>query len=669
MELAFSLTVWVLCCLLLHAANAAGDQPRCDILPGQKSPVSAVYTSSKTVRGCLRTSPTDQVHVLNMINSGQPDISVLILEVEAAVNPLPPEVNVLFVLQTTGYFKIFLLFSDVLQNHPVSIHLPLASDLFSNHQLMEINKTNLPTDSEELLRWTKEEYGDITSFAELRSPLKIRFTVGVGILGSQDCHLQTDFNAKRYMECDYRPNEIQVCKVLRSQETKQAFMLQVHWDQGEAGTQLTSLNVTMECSVKDNEEDTLILQSNSGQIWNITSHHSIKILASGRFHLNGFQIPEHHAPIKVPSSPDELWDFSRERNIHIASYMAVHSASHVTVILHNCDIKSTKEPIITTDASIPGKEQLIMLISLLQPWVCDRDSLDIVLAKKPFPNSSEPIFAGITLRDKRCSAEENGTHLYLTTSVKDCFTEVDHKKHVKNEMSIILMPSADVIQVPFECVPQQSPSVEIHLSRSSEFTKLSTIIEANKIIYAQVFVNPATAESQFQLKECWLQLEGEWKIPLILQDFSSDPAIDFLIPAKESPGMKTHQFSFIYKAEEGRLVQPANLKCLLCLQTKKSNSDCPRKKQLEKSLEVILTNPNTVLPVSGLGMVAVLSITFGAFLTGALLTAALWCIYSHTRPPAKPQPVPGNQAASESSSANHSIGSTQSTPCSTSSMA
>nr|XP_033817177.1 endoglin-like [Geotrypetes seraphini] len=563
MELAFSLAVWALC-LFLHTANGAGEQWNCKILPGQKIPVSAMYTSSKTVTGCLSTSPADQAHVLNVRHLGEPHIPLLTLEVEAAVNPLPPEVKVLFVLQTVGYLKIFLSFSDVFRNHLVRIYAPSSSNLISNHELMEINETNLPADSEELLWWAKKEFGNITSFAELHSPLKIHFSLGPDILGSQDCHLQEDFNARNYMECDYRPNKIKVCKVLRSQETKQAFMLQVNWVQGDAGPQLTNLNVTMECSVKDNEEDTLILQSNSGQIWNITSNHNLKIVASGRFHLNGLQGPAHYD--KVPSSQSELEDFSWDRNIHIASYIEVHSASQVTVVLHNCDIKSTREPIITTDSSISGKEELKMLISLLQPWMCDQDSLDIVLAKQPFPNSSQPIFAGITLRDFQCSAKDNGTHLYLTSSVKDCLTEVDHRQHVKNEMNIILMSSADFIQVPFECIPQLPPSVEIQLSRSSEFTKLTTIIEANKIIYAQVFVNPATAESQFQIKECWLQLEGEWKVPLTLQDFSSDPTINILMSAQESPGMKTHQFSFIYKAEEGRLAQPANLKCLLCLQ-------------------------------------------------------------------------------------------------------
>uniref|UniRef100_A0A673W0D4 Transforming growth factor, beta receptor III n=1 Tax=Salmo trutta TaxID=8032 RepID=A0A673W0D4_SALTR len=66
----------------------------------------------------------------------------------------------------------------------------------------------------------------------------------------------------------------------------------------------------------------------------------------------------------------------------------------------------------------------------------------------------------------------------------------------------------------------------------------------------------------------------------------------------------------------------------------------------------------------------VVGIAFAAFVIGALLTGALWFIYSHTgdtagrQQPLKPQPPP-----SENSSVAHSIGSTQSTPCSSSSTA
>ncbi|GAA6230959.1 transforming growth factor beta receptor type 3 [Lates japonicus] len=66
----------------------------------------------------------------------------------------------------------------------------------------------------------------------------------------------------------------------------------------------------------------------------------------------------------------------------------------------------------------------------------------------------------------------------------------------------------------------------------------------------------------------------------------------------------------------------------------------------------------------------VVGIAFAAFVIGALLTGALWFIYSHTGETAGTQQVQQkSQPASENSSAAHSIGSTQSTPCSSSSTA
>lgn len=65
----------------------------------------------------------------------------------------------------------------------------------------------------------------------------------------------------------------------------------------------------------------------------------------------------------------------------------------------------------------------------------------------------------------------------------------------------------------------------------------------------------------------------------------------------------------------------------------------------------------------------VVGIAFAAFVIGALLTGALWFIYSHTGGTGAGQQVPNCPPVSENSSAAHSIGSTQSTPCSSSSNA
>lgn len=81
----------------------------------------------------------------------------------------------------------------------------------------------------------------------------------------------------------------------------------------------------------------------------------------------------------------------------------------------------------------------------------------------------------------------------------------------------------------------------------------------------------------------------------------------------------------------------------------------------------ITTNQPNTLYVLDTPMVV--GIAFAAFVIGALLTGALWFIYSHTGGTAGTQPVQKSQPASENSSAAHSIGSTQSTPCSSSSTA
>ncbi|ELK34426.1 Transforming growth factor beta receptor type 3 [Myotis davidii] len=84
-----------------------------------------------------------------------------------------------------------------------------------------------------------------------------------------------------------------------------------------------------------------------------------------------------------------------------------------------------------------------------------------------------------------------------------------------------------------------------------------------------------------------------------------------------------------------------------------------------------IKEPNPISPpiFHGLDTITVMGIAFAAFVIGALLTGALWYIYSHTGETAGRQQVPTSPPASENSSAAHSIGSTQSTPCSSSSTA
>ncbi|XP_051855968.1 transforming growth factor beta receptor type 3 [Antechinus flavipes] len=88
----------------------------------------------------------------------------------------------------------------------------------------------------------------------------------------------------------------------------------------------------------------------------------------------------------------------------------------------------------------------------------------------------------------------------------------------------------------------------------------------------------------------------------------------------------------------------------------------------DEATDSTIANPVGKSPhfLPGLDTLTVMGIAFAAFVIGALLMGALWYIYSHTGETAGRQQVPTTPPASENSSAAHSIGSTQSTPCSSS---
>lgn len=182
--------------------------------------------------------------------------------------------------------------------------------------------------------------------------------------------------------------------------------------------------------------------------------------------------------------------------------------------------------------------------------------------------------------------------------------------------------------------------------------------------------------------------------------FYSPKRVHFPIPQAE---MDKKRFSFVFKSIFNTSLLFLQCELTLCTKKEKDPQKLPKcvppdeactsldasmiwammqnKKTFTKPLAVIhqeaeetgpsFKEPNPISPpvFHGLDTLTVMGIAFAAFVIGALLTGALWYIYSHTGETAGRQQVPTSPPASENSSAAHSIGSTQSTPCSSSSAA
>ncbi|XP_070688172.1 transforming growth factor beta receptor type 3 [Pempheris klunzingeri] len=236
-------------------------------------------------------------------------------------------------------------------------------------------------------------------------------------------------------------------------------------------------------------------------------------------------------------------------------------------------------------------------------------------------------------------------------------------------------------------------------------------VSQNQQVFVEVTSTAADPELGFTITSCFISPNSN---PSVASDYTliqmvcpTDDSIkyyprrDFPIPHTQ---MEKKSFSFTFKSKFNVSLLFLHCEMSLCSKRSQSNQRLPPCLQPSEncdslSLDNILammmntktsTKPLVVVDGSGppdmavtptpsqdppdnrlyvLDTPTVVGIAFAAFVIGALLTGALWCIYSHTGETAGTQQVQKSQPASENSSAAHSIGSTQSTPCSSSSTA
>ncbi|XP_025768571.1 transforming growth factor beta receptor type 3 [Puma concolor] len=239
-------------------------------------------------------------------------------------------------------------------------------------------------------------------------------------------------------------------------------------------------------------------------------------------------------------------------------------------------------------------------------------------------------------------------------------------------------------------------------------------VAENGHIYVEVSVTKADQELGFAIQTCFI---SPYSNPDRMSDYTiienicpKDESVKFYNPKRvhfpiPQAEMDKKRFSFVFKSIFNTSLLFLQCELTLCTKKEKDPQKLPKcvppdeactsldasmiwammqtKKTFTKPLAVIhqqeevketslsIKEPNPVPPqiFHGLDTLTVMGIAFAAFVIGALLTGALWYIYSHTGQTAGRQQVPTSPPASENSSAAHSIGSTQSTPCSSSSAA
>ncbi|NXL28239.1 EGLN protein, partial [Glaucidium brasilianum] len=600
-----------------------GRAEGCDLQPvTAEPPIALSYATSTVQRGCVSSSSLGSSHEVHILSIEGSKVSKRGPGLYTYIVPTPTHAREGCALSPQPHLRLLLVLQDAY------LVLETATSRGPNPPVA--------TSEGQLLAWARETYGGITSYSKVRDPRSVQLRLGEDASSPPDCIPRERFDAVLHLETEVFFHEVKSCSHGDAQSTKAAHIIHL---QPEPSSPITHVNLSLTCPERAISNQILILQSRVDLTWFLSVNKChIQFLVSGKYML--MSMSKILTGEQLPDTEQGLVAKAFEKNYSvIASYSAIPTSTRISLELQEHEVVS-RAPVTSTPPAPTINSAAHTLLRMLEPWKCTDETMEIVIARSYL----EPIkdVVNITLRDINCQAEKNATHFMLKTPLSHCGTSLEGRGHANNELILNLATGAVLqsVRVAFQCkIPRE---LFLHLFPTGAFEAPQTELEVNK----ETFCDPPR---HAVMPPCW-----------------SPPSV--VCPTPPGDGTQLGAASLVPRNPGGSQPWP-----LAVVQVSPPISPQPPPLQnntiFEKVLEVTVKDGWRLPNNRGLGLAAVLGITFGAFLIGALLTAGLWYIYSHTRPISKLQPVSSTAPASESSSTNHSIGSSQSTPCSTSSMA
>ncbi|XP_060538080.1 transforming growth factor beta receptor type 3-like, partial [Pantherophis guttatus] len=537
--------LWYFAVLLLISGPAAMTTSVLNSLGCVPEPISrdqavnVFYTTSVVANGCEARGPIDpelEVHVLNLKYS-RSQMSTLQLNVSSGA--ARDDCKAIFVLNSNSSF-VLTIHSDE-DCHPVVIHSSRSYVMPPfNHNSTEIL---LPYSSKQLLRWAKETYGGVSSFAELEDPQRILFQVGRAPSANEDCLLAQNFNAESYLEVEVHSHKVEMCLDSHKESGNVGHILWLQQSPPESGDALD-----------------FVAEEHQNMLWKMGHGFSfLQLLASGKYSfatLSGV-----HNGMTLPDNKEELIQKARN-NSFVASYTEIPSAKTISLeykrICGSTVVTTTPPPQTAENLTV----KVHQLINLCKPWKCLDSSIEIAILKITLAALHTEVDA-ITLKDPSCRARENTTHFVLNSILDKCSTQLEGGVHVKNQLIIMLPVFPGKVTVPFECdLPEK---VSLQLYNSEDFASPSNpVIQAHQVTYVEVSLRTAMTQFSLEMGDCFLKPRDN--PPQLL--FHQGVSMSYSVATLKSPSPKTQRFSFTYKPEEELWsIDSATLVCVVHLNT------------------------------------------------------------------------------------------------------
>ncbi|KAG8132633.1 hypothetical protein E2320_010483 [Naja naja] len=579
----------------------------------------------------------------------------------------------------------------------------------------------LPQGNRHLLEWAEKEYGAVTSFTEFKISRNVYIKVGEVQLFPTTCNIEKNFISLNYLAGYLQPKTAEGCIISSVAHDKEVHIIELITPDSNSAFQVDII-----IDIRPSQPDTtlvrdlvLILKCRKSVNWVIKSHDVQGRLEAITSNGVGFgkETERSMAMSKtivfdMPSSHENLIAWAYEHGHYpVTTYTKAPLANRFHLQLVDAEEMNDEEE--EEDFLPPELKELLHGIKAPPAPRLSEDMRFSFLHESnqgsfPSADTVDPIMAGHgfeQLLPKDPEPEEVQGSVDVAMSV------------MCNDTSMMVAVAKDSLE--FNCTfhqPRDSKvskfwPPEIHVGNATfgmelyETELFRTPVQGffsvadNSQIFVEISLTKAERSLGFVIQTCFISPNSYpdrmSEYTIIENVCPKDESVRFFnVPKANFPIPNAHtdkkRFSFLFKSTFNSSLLFLHCEVTLCTKKEKDipglalcvlpdeactflNVDMifammQNKKTFTKPLAVITkVRPEAV--VYGLDTLTVVGIAFAAFVIGALLTGALWFIYSRTGELEGRQQVPTSPPPSENSSAGHSIGSTQSTPCSSSSRA
>lgn len=720
------MTTWFVSAFLIIIFHLASTGPipeaLCRLSPVTEShPVQALLESYTVLSGCASKgtiSYPQEVHIINL-KCVEEDPCQSEKEVTLHLTPIPaisvhhkPLVFILnFPRPVTWELKTERLAADVPRFFFVSQGSTVQYEAGNFSQSTQTEERPLPSGNEHLLQWTQKNYGAVTSFTEVKMTKRIDIKVGEDEHFPTTCKIEKDFISLNYLAQYVQIQPAEGCIIRPSDNT----MVHIIELDSPSYTSHSSFQVDIIIDIRPLNEDTklsmnivLILKCEKAVNW-VTKTHNVagmlKVLtpnsASFDKDTEKSMLTSKMVILNIPSTQESLIKWASNENYPANSYTHAPVANKFLIKLTD-DIEEMND-----DDKLGVPPEWLLLGQGMGEFN---------------PTSEDFLHGGIEnldVRDAMKGPVEAQGNINVALSVKCDETKMVASIQKESLQFNCTMPldTSSAFELPFP-VPDEAinnVTFNMELYKTDLFLTPSQnyfSVAENGQVYVEVSLTKAEENLSFLIHTCFISTSSNSDM---LSDYTiienicpKDDSVKFYSVKKQNYPKSQEQterkrFSFMFKSMFNTSLLFLHCELTLCSNKQRETGNLPKcippdeactsldskmilvlmsnKKSFTKPLAVTSMEKTSDTPSNphrpslpqpvlyGLDTPTVVGIAFAAFIIGALLTGALWYIYSHTGDTAGRQQVPTTPPASENSSAAHSIGSTQSTPCSSNSTA